>query len=406
MNNDSKIPQQKYYERERFTTEEKYAILRKSKGKCSHCGREIYIGCQTTSDRTMTVDHFIPLFKGGSNRELNLVALCMDCNKEKDDKLYPIDYLAYLNNSAKDKLNNYFQSYIQVTDYIQRHRLLLYDEYDLNVLMPTGNTRRPHKHSKKGPSGVKVPYKLKLATWDDYDKLCEYLIKYLKKFNSLENEESARENISFWLRFGCIYYVEKDHDITLMAAITIKHLTEIDDFRGINNQPYMYIFSYYNTDLSLNILMATMYDIPDYIMKENNLTFTPINIIFLKKDSKVKLLANLYNADFLDDCVSSFCALHMIVGNETGQNSDSLSYDDMSDEEKKVYNFYKQFDDVTNTLISYFNEYSFREDISWMLNCLFSPELIQEVDELAKLIDFSEYPDRETVESSDESEEN
>ena len=43
MSSDSfKVPQQKYYEREKFTTDEKFDILKKSGGVCCHCGKEIF----------------------------------------------------------------------------------------------------------------------------------------------------------------------------------------------------------------------------------------------------------------------------------------------------------------------------------------------------------------------------
>jgi 5-methylcytosine-specific restriction endonuclease McrA len=39
--------------------------------------------CKTTLDETYEVDHVVPLFKGGSNDESNLKALCVYCHKKK-----------------------------------------------------------------------------------------------------------------------------------------------------------------------------------------------------------------------------------------------------------------------------------------------------------------------------------
>lgn len=379
---EDKIPQQKYYEREYFTSQERTNILSKSNGVCCHCGKEIYVGY------TMTVDHFIPLNKGGSNRFINLIPLCEDCNKTKDNKLYSIDYIKYIKDKYKKEIGDYLTSYISVTDYVQRHRLLAYDEYDMNVYMPIfkGHNKKSNKKSE-----LKIEYKIKLATWDDLPKLHEYLVRYLKKYNSFEDENSTRENLIFWMQFGCIYYIEKDNDIKLMVAITIKHMSSDEDFRGINNQPNMYIFSYYNTDVYLNTLMTAIYEIPMYIVNENNITFAPVNILFLDKDKKKDFLASCWQAKLYKDSVVGFSVIHVLAGKNHTMDADYLnsitqSYEEMSDEEKTVYDFFKKFDDVSNMLVNYFETYPYRKDISWMSTSIFSVEFIKKIDKLANMI--------------------
>lgn len=388
MSSDSfKVPQQKYYEREKFTTDEKFDILKKSGGVCCHCGKEIYAGY------TMTVDHFIPLFKGGSNRKINLIPLCEDCNKTKDDKLYTMDYIKYIKPKYQKELSEYLESYVRVTDYVQRHRLLAYDEYDTEVIIPPRNMKIKVKNSKV--CGVKSKYKIKLATWDDVDKLTEYLIKYLKKLNALDSKESARENIIFWMQFGCIYYIERDDDIKIMVAITIKHLSDSEDYRGINNQPYMYVFSYYNTEISINMVLNTIYDIPQHIREENNLPFIPINVLFLEKDKIKDTISRVLDSSLTQDNTSSFLAMHMIIGNSyQNDNNQSQSYEEMSDDEKKVYNFFKKFDDITENLIDYFKKYSSSENIGWMINSLISVSISKDT-ELAKYLNIVEYKSEE-----------
>ena len=392
---DDKIPVQKYYERDQFTLDEKFEIRKKSGGLCSHCGKEIYAGY------TMTVDHFIPLFKGGSNRQINLIPLCEDCNKEKDSKIYPISYCKYLKDKPKKILSDYLESYIAVTDYVQRHRLLAYDIYDLDVFIPSMTATRKKKNKNTKSRGIMTKYQLKLATWDDFDKLYDYFIKYLKKYKSLVDEEYARENLSFWMQFGCIYYIEMDGHIDLMTAITIKHLSATEDFRGINNQPYMYVFSYYNTELALNILIASLYDIPSFIIKENNLTFTPINILFLEKDNKKDIVASCYNSEPVPDVVDMFVAFHVIIGHDTQENSKTQTYDEMNENEKEVYNFYKKFDNVTDKLVDYFKEYTHKENTSWMMHCLFSVDIIKTIDGLSDMLSVNTNENEENINNED-----
>lgn len=55
---------EKIVERTNFTNEEKEDVLKKSGGICAHCGKPIYIGYQ------FSVDHYIPLTKGGGKPQL------------------------------------------------------------------------------------------------------------------------------------------------------------------------------------------------------------------------------------------------------------------------------------------------------------------------------------------------
>lgn len=371
-NREVKIPQQKYFQREHFSIDEKFDILKKSGGKCCHCGKDIYAGY------TMTVDHFIPLFKGGSNQGINLIPLCEDCNKNKDDKLYSMDYIKFLKPKHKKELGDYLNSYVNITDYVQRHRLLAYDQYDSELVTSLNGIFSRHGKDRDKKLGVRSKYCIKLATWDDLDKLHNYLVKYLKKIDSLDNIESARQNIIFWLQFGCIYYVERDNDIKIMVATTIKHLSSFEDFRGINNQPYMYVFPYYNTEISISMMTNIVYDIPDFIRRENNLDFIPINVLFLKKEKMKDIMSAVMGASLTQDSVPSFNCMHAIIGKVENNENAVVDYEDMTDEERKVADFFRKFDDVTDQVVSYIAKYSDSKNIAWMLSSIISTSLIKQ----------------------------
>jgi hypothetical protein len=53
-------------------------ILERDEHTCQYCG---------ATDLPMDVDHVIPLTRGGSNHDSNLVAACYSCNRSKSDKL-------------------------------------------------------------------------------------------------------------------------------------------------------------------------------------------------------------------------------------------------------------------------------------------------------------------------------
>ena len=74
----------------KFTKREKEIILMKTGCKCGHCGKTLTV-------QESTVDHIIPVYKGGLNDEFNLIALCHDCNEEKSSFLYDVmDYYKYI----------------------------------------------------------------------------------------------------------------------------------------------------------------------------------------------------------------------------------------------------------------------------------------------------------------------
>lgn len=64
-----------------FTYDERTAILKSTDGKCACCG------CKLTT-KTLTVEHIIPISRGGKNDMENLTALCETCNKDKSNLLY------------------------------------------------------------------------------------------------------------------------------------------------------------------------------------------------------------------------------------------------------------------------------------------------------------------------------
>lgn len=52
-------------------------IVKRDKGICFHCGREGSTSC----------DHLIPVSKGGTDDDTNLVTSCWPCNLKKGNRL-------------------------------------------------------------------------------------------------------------------------------------------------------------------------------------------------------------------------------------------------------------------------------------------------------------------------------
>jgi len=59
-----------------------------SRGRCYYCGAEVPASA-------LTMDHLIPLIRGGRSNKANLVAACKECNSRKKHML-PMEWEAYV----------------------------------------------------------------------------------------------------------------------------------------------------------------------------------------------------------------------------------------------------------------------------------------------------------------------
>ena len=64
-----------------------------SKGVCHYCGRQV-------DPKQLTMDHIVPLIRGGKSTKGNLVPACKDCNNKKK-YLLPVEWDEYLRELAR-----------------------------------------------------------------------------------------------------------------------------------------------------------------------------------------------------------------------------------------------------------------------------------------------------------------
>ncbi|MDJ0735247.1 MAG: HNH endonuclease [Nostocaceae cyanobacterium] len=55
-------------------------VFQRDKYQCQSCGK-------TDLETNLSIDHIIPLSRGGSNDISNLQTLCFNCNQKKTDKI-------------------------------------------------------------------------------------------------------------------------------------------------------------------------------------------------------------------------------------------------------------------------------------------------------------------------------
>ena len=89
---DEEIKRQKA--RARKLRESAWWKRKKSRGTCHYCGKKF-----TPSELTM--DHLIPIVRGGRSEKPNLVAACKDCNSRKKHML-PMEWQEYLDKACDE----------------------------------------------------------------------------------------------------------------------------------------------------------------------------------------------------------------------------------------------------------------------------------------------------------------
>ena len=65
------------------------------KGVCYYCNRDV-------GREQLTMDHLVPLSRGGKSKKGNIVAACKECNNQKK-YLLPLEWEAYLNSLSERK---------------------------------------------------------------------------------------------------------------------------------------------------------------------------------------------------------------------------------------------------------------------------------------------------------------
>ncbi len=69
---------------------------RLAEGRCYYCGKEFPV-------RELTMDHIVPIIRGGKSTKGNMVPACKECNNRKKHML-PIEWDEYLNSLTSEDL--------------------------------------------------------------------------------------------------------------------------------------------------------------------------------------------------------------------------------------------------------------------------------------------------------------
>lgn len=204
-----------------MTDDEKMDIAKKYHFRCAHCGATTY---PMMAGGRGTIDHYIPLSKGGVSQSVNYVYLCEKCNKEKGSLILdPQKYLRYIDAKPYEKLSRYFYDYLDSFEYFSRRNLLACDAYTFSVSRAFGNdVKRMERIARKYPDKCMQYYSYRKIGPDQMQEAGQFYIDYLKKYGLLASEESAWDNLEFWSQFGVLYGVYNSHlELRALTAVLL-----------------------------------------------------------------------------------------------------------------------------------------------------------------------------------------
>lgn len=305
--------------------DERVDVLLKTDYKCAHCGCDLHLGDNAS------IDHFVPLKKGGTNDFVNLIPLCKKCNEEKGSKIIEPFFLKYLPEDEYRKLVDYYADYLVKYKYVSRGNLFANDRYDMPVYLGP-KMRSKAKLNRK----CFQHFILERVYPSDMPDVETYYIDYLKHYDLLESEDEAKMNLEFWYRFGSIYKIcDKSGSIRMLITILLADMKPEKHFLN------MHIFSRYASNASVGVLGELPFFLSDCFTREQDLPYVRFRLAIPAHDKLAKLVKRgEKEGSFIADYHEHVSAEHQ---NETDEFDESSS------------SFYRSFHDIEEDLEEFFS---------------------------------------------------
>lgn len=140
----------------------RFEIFKRDKFKCKYCGEDPSRGI------ILNIDHIIPVAKGGTNDELNLITACFDCNAGKSDReLSSVSNLKI--NIDKNALKEYKEQIKVYFDYLNEKTAIVDQSVDL-VLQNIGDAKADFNETQRNSIKIFIK-KLNLESVIEYSML-------------------------------------------------------------------------------------------------------------------------------------------------------------------------------------------------------------------------------------------
>lgn len=259
------LTRRKVVERVWFSKEVKENILRKSDGLCAHCGCRVAVG------DNFTVEHVVPISKGGTNELVNIVALCHACNTTKGDGVWhPYEYLKYLHTEDKDELSDYIDKYFHDRKWFTRNNFCQVDFKKIEVSVPiTGRQKTVRKNNQTilARACKLVDYKLQKALYCDLQEIYDMQIAYLKRNKLAVDKVAIKETISSAYTNGAIYYVARG-DGSKVGFFVVQMGERSISICNRNCTVPMLVFSNIITTSSMRYVCEAVRDSIDFVLQQ------------------------------------------------------------------------------------------------------------------------------------------
>lgn len=198
-----------------FTPDEKKRLLKENLGICACCGKPLTL-------KTMTVEHIIPISRGGVTEDKNLTILCYDCNQRKGNMVFlPVGFYSALRCTKRfGEIEKYTRDWFQsIKDHFDIERYpLIAPSFSVQLDAP----------SRARPSGKRPPFvqqfivEFRLVGSDSFEwiqKKTGVDLEKEKAFirHSIHKGENARKNPPI-----AIYSVQKLSNNKIYAFFLVK----------------------------------------------------------------------------------------------------------------------------------------------------------------------------------------
>lgn len=312
-------------ERHEYDAEDRNELYKKTDFKCAHCGVKLVQG------RNATLDHYIPLSRGGINQRLNIVPLCQKCNEKKDNKIVGTWYLNHLKKNDLRQLNEYFDSYIQSFDYVTRGNLLACDMYGIKVYCGPPLVTKSSAKRRKIMDAASKTFFLERIRLDAIEDAKEFYVEYLKKYDLLDSEDRAYKEVEFWDMFGVIYCIRDINE-------KVQFLIPITMSKGVHGEHFLkiWIFSLKSDSVSGTVVKRIPSFFGETIMQEQHLPYMRTSAVIPHEDKSAKYIGG------------------KIVNGFKEQSEILLKSGTRSTDDSKV-EFYNKFHDIKHHMDAFFN---------------------------------------------------
>lgn len=194
-------------------------ILNETGFKCARCGCKIGVS-------EGTVDHYLPLARGGRNESRNYIALCDTCNKEKQDFVYdPEEWYKFVPEKKLNELKKIYEAYKKSNTWFTRRHFTPDDAFVFAVDSYAQGIIFSHLGRGNTVNTGTMRYRADRA---DYSRLQE-VYDYAKKIrgDKYDKDGSIKEYISSVFMDGAFYIVTgKSKEIIAILSVHVRRDSE------------------------------------------------------------------------------------------------------------------------------------------------------------------------------------